>query len=38
MLHPFELKEHMARIVRMGEIVTKYCEKRLELYKSMREE
>ena len=38
MLHPFELKEHMARIVRMGEIVTKYCEKRLELYKPMREE
>lgn len=38
MLHPSELKEHMARIVRMGEIVTKYCEKRLELYKSMKEE
>lgn len=38
MLHPFELKEHLAQIVRLGEIVTRYCEKRLKLYKSMSEE
>ena len=35
MLHPCELRMHMARVVRMGGIVTRYCEKRLELYKSM---
>ncbi len=35
MLHPCELRMHMARVVRMGGIVTRYCEKRLELYQSM---
>lgn len=38
LLHPLELKEHMAATVRLGEIVTKYCLKRLELYESMRAE
>lgn len=37
-LHPFELREHMARVVCLGEIVTKYCTKRLELYSSLKEE
>ena len=35
MLHPCELRMHMARVVRMGGIVTRYWEKRLELYQSM---
>ena len=35
MLHPCELRMHMARGVRMGGIVTRYCKKRLELCESM---
>lgn len=35
MLHPCELRMHMARVVRIGGIVTRYCEKRLELCESM---